>query len=289
VLAETYHGNSSGSGDVDWFHVSTTKINQNLTIDFTGYNPDSDPDDWYISVRDAAGNILARYNSNLEAVAELEPVQHRTFVVTLGNIGTYYVTVEPLTTASDDTDGPFDGYDIAALLSDSGMTEPPPDTNFVDTEIEPNDSQATATELTSNVNMFAYFSKTFEAVGDVGTFDFDSDWFKLSSPGGEELDITLCASEACGFFDPAASMHVSVIGPDGAAILDGPMLPGQTLHFSAVSAGDYAIDFEPQETGEVVEAKDENDNVIAVIPLVFDASGPYNFSLRNTGLPVTNP
>lgn len=181
VLGQFYHANSFDIYDEDWFSVVTDKPNMNLTLNFLGDPADyANTAGWIIEVRDIHGNIIAAFNSEADGnqgatPTPLDPTEEpavpnsplsnaKVTLVTLGNAGTYYISVTPFLKESVGKNPPADGtwraYSIAALLSDSGQTSPNPDTNFFDTETEPNDEQNLADPLRSNVHMFAVFDKT---------------------------------------------------------------------------------------------------------------------------------
>lgn len=318
VFGESYHANSYDYFDEDWYYVTTTADNQNLTITFLGDNASTVTEGWLISVKDAYGNILATFDStnpgtdtNVGGGGEFEITEGRTMVVTVGNPGAYYIVVTPKEDATGDSAGSFKAYSIGALVSDPGQVSPNPDTNFMDVEKEPNDVRAQATALSSTTNMFAYFSKELSAGTVVGSFDFDSDWFKYVSSGNEIVNLRMCSKESCGKSEqPEVTTtefgriwHLEVQDSNGNVLLTGPIQPGQAINAAITYAGTYYVHFSPEPTGELIcsdggemtadptdpEAKNCLQRGAQVIPIVNDASGAYNFTVTGTSLSPTTP
>jgi len=283
VLGQNYHGNNYSKTDLDWFWVETTEPNQNINIGFSGLIEDVAQDGWLISVRDSAGNIIATFDSNVEAPSDPSNVQARTFVVTAAAVGVYFITVEPLF-AGPDQDGFHNAYNIVGNLTNTGMDDPSFQGNFENNEVEPNNTQGQANVLESRVTMHGYIDKTFSLVGTTGAFNYDSDMFYYDSLGDEEFSIQVCVLFDCG----SKLFRVKVEHQGGAVLVNGPVGHGETLNIGLGQPGRYYVTFGPMESGEVVEARDEDDNLIAVLPVVFDIGGPYNFTVAGTTLPVNN-
>ena len=307
VLEEVYHANSFDYFDEDWYYVTTTGNNQNITISFQGVQTAFavNPEGWLISVRDSAGNILATFDSASPGQGTGEDTtQGREITVTVGNPGTYYITVQPWENPLDQgtgfPGGLYKAYNIAAMVSDPGQTSPNPDSNFMDAELEPNDTRAQATPLGSTTNMFAYFDKSAVGGSAIGAFNFDSDWFVYSSGGNEILNLRMCSRESCGRSEQSEVLtdefariwHLTVSNASGQVLLEGPIQPGQSINAALTFAGDYYVHFGPEATGEVVCATGD---AIAdcpanqIVNVVYDASGAYNFTVIGTDLSPTAP
>lgn len=309
VLGENYHANSFDYFDEDWYYVQTTANNQNITVSFLGDNESSATEGWLISVRDSAGNILATFDStnpgtddggDAELFGGSAATEGRTIVVTVGNPGSYYITVQPFEEGTGEAAGTYKAYSIAALLSDPGQTSPNPDSNFMDVELEPNDTRANATALSSTTNMFAYFDKVAAAGSAIGAFNFDTDWFRYTSDGNEIFNLRMCSRESCGRSEqpevPTDEFqriwHLQITDEGGRVLVDGPIKPGQAVNSAITFEGDYYVRFSPEATGEVqcladLDIKECPPNLI--VPTVFDASGAYNFTVTGTSLSPTTP
>jgi len=307
VLGENYHANSFDYFDEDWYYVKTTTNNQNITVSFQGDNASAATEGWLISVRDSAGNILATFDSTTpggddqEGFEESAPtVEGRTIVVTVGNPGSYYITVQPFEEATGSAAGMYKAYSIAALLSDPGQTSPNPDTNFMDVELEPNDTRANATALSSTTNMFAYFDKVAAAGSAIGAFNFDTDWFKYNSDGNEIFNLRMCSKESCGRSEQGEVStteftriwHLQITDASGRVMVDGPIKPGQSVNSAITFKGNYYVRFSPEATGEVqclIDADIKECPPNLIVPTVYDASGAYNFTVIGTSLSPTTP
>ncbi len=164
-----YAGNTLDGSDQDWYFVDTSESNTNLVVSFIGdQNNYTDTAGWVIEIRDGLGNLLAAFDSEATGNGNVtrsendpvelpkEPVtQARYLIHTLGNAGRYYVVVR----ANDTGVGVDRAYHIAAMLADSRLVAPNPDTNFHDVETEPNDDQMHADAVRSNVPMFGAFGR----------------------------------------------------------------------------------------------------------------------------------
>jgi hypothetical protein len=170
LLGRFYHANTLGEFDEDWYYVVTDKPNQKLTVYFLADAGNFvDTAGWVIQVRDLNGNVIAAFDSqtvaaggedpgdNPDTPASVSPVDSAKITeVTLGNIGTYYISVKSQTDAA----GTLRGYNIAANLKNTGQITPNPGDNFFDTETEPNDTFKEADILRSNVIMSGVFDRT---------------------------------------------------------------------------------------------------------------------------------
>jgi hypothetical protein len=273
-----YWGQSSSLLDQDWFYVTTREPNQILTLTFTV--PDRVISDdsrlsqgWLVSVRDAAGNIYARFDTRFAqddvATANKNESKEITYPIFLGHVGTYYVTVEPR--VSDSTGNLITGtagssldsngvttatstdlnslsvlywpYNLAAVLTFSGLDTAPPDVNFHDVEFEPNNSRVEANALTSGVTMYGLLRQTSDTVGTgpEGNIIFtqgDVDWFKYYSPGNEQISLAWCGREACS---EDAIWYVEVQRPNGSPILSFNTDKAETVHFGLGFPGYYYV------------------------------------------------
>ncbi|WP_457664903.1 hypothetical protein [Thiolapillus sp.] len=169
LLGQFYHANTLGNFDEDWYYVVTDKPSQKLTVYFL-----ADPENftntagWIIEVRDLNGNIIAAFDSTREeGDAGILPINEqegggaspvdsaKVTEVTLGSIGTYYISVK-----SKEEAGQLRGYNIAANLEDTGQVTANPGENRFDTETEPNNDKDHADPLRSNVAMAGVFNRT---------------------------------------------------------------------------------------------------------------------------------
>ncbi|WP_456407341.1 hypothetical protein [Thiolapillus sp.] len=183
LLGQFYHANSLGTFDEDWYHVVTDKPNQKLTVYFLGDEGNfTETAGWVIQVRDLNGNIIAAFDTTTpgagteggeeggEAPLNVSPVDAAKITeVTLGKLGTYYISVKPKAgaTASPKAgeggsggSGELRGYNIAINLENTGQVTANPDDNRFDTETEPNNDKANADPLRSNVAMTGVFNRT---------------------------------------------------------------------------------------------------------------------------------
>ena len=159
-----YHANSRNQYDQDWFYLTTDRRNQKLTVSFLG-DPENfaDTAGWEVRIRDLKGNVIAAFDSEtagqpspVEGGDNISPVELAKIIeVTLSKIGTYYISVR-----SRGEDGMLRGYHIAAMLEDTGQITADHDDAPFDTETEPNDDNANADVLRSNVAMVGVFDRT---------------------------------------------------------------------------------------------------------------------------------
>ena len=295
VDSENYHANSYDYFDEDWYYVQTTGNNQNITISFMGDSDFDLTEGWLISVRDSAGNIIATFDSTAPE-SEGGETEGRTIVVTVGNPGTYYITVQPFEDSTGSSAGMYKAYNIAAMISDPGQTSPNPDNNFMNVELEPNDTRGQATLLNSTTNMFAYFDKVAAAGSAIGAFNFDTDWFRYNSSGNEILNLRMCSKESCGRSEQGEVptdeflriWHLQITDQPGNVLVDGPIQPGQSVNAALSLSGNYYIRFSPEATGEVLcgdaALSVEECPPAQIVNVVHDASGAYNFTVIGTEL-----
>ena len=164
-----YAGNTLDGNDQDWYFVDTTESNTNLVVSFIGdENSYTETDGWVIEIRDGLGNLLAAFDSavtgngnvtrseNDPVTLPKEPMTQARYVIhTLGNAGRYYIVVR-----TNDSDGGVGrAYHLAAMLADSRLVAPNPDTNFHDVETEPNDERTRADTIRSGVPMYGAFGR----------------------------------------------------------------------------------------------------------------------------------
>jgi len=168
LLGQFYHANSSDQVDEDWYYVTTDRKNQKLTVYFLGDSGNyAATEGWVIKVHDLKGNVIAAFDSATSGGAGIEggpaeggsdtsPVEAAKITeVTLGKIGSYYITVR-----SKDDAGMLRGYHIGATLKDTGQVTAIEEENRFDTETEPNDDKKHADPLRSNVAMAGVFDRT---------------------------------------------------------------------------------------------------------------------------------
>lgn len=191
LLGQFYHANSLGTFDEDWYHVVTDKPSQKLTVYFLGdEGAFNETAGWVIQVRDLNGNIIAAFDTTTAGggddgddgdggdggddgnapTTDTSPVDAAKITeVTLGKLGTYYISVKPkaggtATPAAGDGGnggaGSLRGYNIAVNLEDTGQITANPDENRFDTETEPNNDKTHADPLRSNVAMTGVFNRT---------------------------------------------------------------------------------------------------------------------------------
>lgn len=277
--------------DEDWFYLTTNEPNQLLTINFTV--PDRVLADstrlsqgWLVSVRDAAGNVYAQFDTRFALDDANTPDKNESkeinYPVFLGHTGTYYISVEPrvddgagglvidpTTVSLNDLSVTFSPYTMAVVLEFSGLDNVPPDVNFHDVEIEPNNDNTTANPLTSGVTMFGLLRQT---TGDVGSnpteptapptptdptgnnqfLQTDVDVFKYTSAGHEQVSLAWCGREECKAFcgsDTCTDQifwFVEVTDSDNNPLVSFNTNKAETVHFGLDDPGDYfvSIDFE---------------------------------------------
>ncbi len=209
-LSANFWGQSYGAADQDWFYTETTKPNQNLVINFSV--PDwiegadlasGEPSTWNLTVRDAAGNVFANFDTDVLGSVE-SPKNAMTYTATLGLVGTYYLVVQQ----SDPNQNNAYTYGLAAFLQDSPLETGQPIVGFYDSEIEPNDVPSRGTPLATGVSMYGLVNLTFNNVvpdpedPDGDTFFWsqgeEDDWYVYQSSGNEIITLVFCAKERCG-------------------------------------------------------------------------------------------
>ncbi|NEV62826.1 hypothetical protein G3446_13150 [Thiorhodococcus minor] len=216
TLGVGFWGQNYGAADQDWFYTETSTANQNLIIDFSvpDWIEGADlaagvPAIWNLSVRDAAGNIFANFNTNV--VGGIEATSNAvTYSVTLGLAGTYYVLVKPVIADELCDDGycasTAYSYSVTAFLQTTNLDNNQPIAGFYDAEIEPNDIPSHANPLATGVSMYGLINLTFNIPlestdGEDETYVWgqgESDWYVYKSDGNEIVTLTLCAKEVCG-------------------------------------------------------------------------------------------
>ncbi|BCU07747.1 hypothetical protein [Allochromatium tepidum] len=216
VRGVNFWGQLYGLADQDWFYTETTAPNQNILVTFSvpywidGVNLLAGlPAVWNISVRDAAGNILANYNTNVMGAIDSydkdrETYYSMTYSVTAGLTGTYYIVVKPadgtLTTVPA-TNATIYPYSVAVVVQDSPLPGQQPIVGFYDTEVEPNDVPSRANPLANGVTMYGLINLTFQNVDtqeDEWAQGEDDDWYVYKSQGNEIVTLSFCAKEKCG-------------------------------------------------------------------------------------------
>jgi hypothetical protein len=222
-----YWGQSMSHQDQDWFYVTTEEPNQIVNLNFrpannTGVNWNAtDARGWDISVRDAAGNVLAQFpfelESQLNADGSIEEINIPTFVA---YPGTYYVVVKTLAIGNPATTENWTPipYNLISSISFSDSDTPPIDVNFFDVETEPNDDFSTADPLVSTVTMFGMLHTTLAGNATNGwNLQSENDWFWYTSPGNEIATIAWCQREHCTASD-AHTWRVTIKMRDGTLI-----------------------------------------------------------------------
>ena len=199
MIAEVfYSGQCYGEEDHDFYYLTSVEPNQKLTVNF--FVPDlasgasSSGASWDVAVSDAAGNVLAEWNTDLAAGNEVS------FPTILPHASTYYLSVAP-------TPAQYSAmlYQLSYVLEFSEQEGVQPvDTNFFDTELESNDTPALANPIASTVTMFAVINLTFDSVVVDPEDQFkgvwgqgEQDWFFYNSQGNEIVQLSLCPREPC--------------------------------------------------------------------------------------------
>jgi len=165
LLGEFFHGNTATQDDRDWYYVTADRKNQRLRVYFLGDVGDySNTQGWFVKIRDLKGNVLAAFDTTPTNGGTIQgspddsgsPVASARMVnVTLGQPGTYYISVE-----SNAEAGAGRGYHIGAILSNTGQITADYPESPVDTETEPNDAKSEADTIRSNVAMVGVFGRT---------------------------------------------------------------------------------------------------------------------------------
>jgi len=264
--------------DEDWFYVTTQEPNQLLTINFTV--PDRVLLDmtrlsqgWLISVRDAAGNVYAQFDTRFALDDPTTTARNESkeivYPIFLGHVGTYYISVEPRVASGgnlvtnpvgiplDDLSVTFSPYNLAIVLEYSGMEGVPPDVNFHDVEVEPNNVRGVANALASGVTMFGLLRQTNDIVQDaVPDSDgspqvyaqTDVDFFKYTSPGNEQISLAWCGREECRAWcgtdncTDAIFWFIEVTSPTGTPLVSFTTNKAETVHFGLDAPGDYFVE-----------------------------------------------
>lgn len=204
TLGVSFSAQNYSGADQDWFYTETTAPNQNLLLNFSVPNwiaganlASGTPAVWNVSIRDAAGNIFANFNTN--TVGGIKATDNAvTYSATLGLVGTYYVVVQPV----DKNQSNQYSYSITAFLQDTTLDNNQPIAGFYDSEIEPNDLPSKSNPLATGVTMYGQINLTFNTPVESGTtFEWgqgEDDWYVYKSDGNEIITITLCAKDDCG-------------------------------------------------------------------------------------------
>ncbi len=273
-----YWGQSRELGDEDWFYITTVEPNQLLTLTFTV--PDRVLEDntrlsqgWMVQVRDAAGNIYAQFDTRfvLDDPLTLNKNESKeiTYPIFLGHTGTYYVVVVPrlanaagsLLTTVEGVDLNllsilFSPYNLAAVKSFSGLDSAPPDVNFHDVEVEPNNTYATANPIASGVTIFGLLRQVNDGTeigsitGPDGTetpiyLQTDKDIFKYTAPVPEQFQLVWCGKEAC---TEDTFWFIEVTDASGTPLISFNTDKAETVRFGLPAAGDYFIEVNFQRT-----------------------------------------
>ena len=253
-----YWGQSMSHQDQDWFYVTTEEPNQIVNLNFrpannTGVNWNAtDARGWDISVRDAAGNVLAQFpfelESQLNADGSIEEINIPTFVA---YPGTYYVVVKTLAIGNPATTENWTPipYNLISSISFSDSDTPPIDVNFFDVETEPNDDFSTADPLVSTVSMFGMLHSTLAGNAANGwNINSEQDWFWYTSPGNEIATIDWCQREYCEHVT-GYTWRITVKMRDGtlihsfdsADLISSTDTSYRTVYIGLEKAGDYFI------------------------------------------------
>ncbi|MGQ9659150.1 MAG: hypothetical protein ACUVT0_03445, partial [Thermochromatium sp.] len=217
VQGMNFWGQLYSVADRDWFYTETTAPNQNILVTFSVPYWINDvnlregrPAVWNISVRDAAGNIFANYNTNVMGAIDSYDKDRKTYYsmtysVTAGLAGTYYVVVSPADETSSqvpDKNAPtYYPYSVAVVVQDSPLPGQQPVVGFYDSEVEPNDVPSRANPLASGVTMYGLINLTFNEVLPSSTSTWgqgEDDWFVYRSNGNEIATLSFCLRESCG-------------------------------------------------------------------------------------------
>jgi hypothetical protein len=286
VPDKLYWGQSLSVLDQDWYYVTTEEPNQIITLDFRV--PDaSDSNGWNISVRDAAGNILAEFPSTLDPEI--------TYPIFVSYPGTYYVVVQP---QSADTLNSRP-YNLIASLGFSESDAPPIDVNFFDVETEPNDDYSTADPIVSTVTMYGMLSSTLSGDASIGWgLQTEVDWFWYVSPGYEIASLAWCQREDCTPAD-GRSWRITVFrGEDSAIMASFSTAVPKTVLVGLEKEGNYFIEvmseLQMDTEGNIVtrcreystpEPGGDAPVCLSYAPVATLATDQYNFTWHGTRLP----
>ena len=210
-----FWGQLYGVADQDWFYTETTAPNQNILVTFSVPYWINDvnllegkPAIWNISLRDAAGNVFANYNTNVMGAIDSydkdrETYYSMTYSITAGLVGSYYVVVKPADgtlTSVPATNATIYPYSVAVVVQDSSLPGQQPIVGFYDAEIEPNDVPSRANPLATGVTMYGLINLTFNQTDNADTavwLQGENDWFVYNSKGNEIVTLNFCAKERC--------------------------------------------------------------------------------------------
>lgn len=238
-----YWGQSYSEVDEDWFFFTTNEPNMIATLNFTVPSNTTDVSGWTISVRDAAGNVLAQFNTSYVAGGEIS------YPTALSHVGTYYVVIKPTSATGTLRPGgnaytpptSFAPYNIALLLTYSNMDHTPVDVNFYDTETEPNNSAAQADPIVNTVTMFGQLSSTIVGSGNTLALQSEQDWFWYNSPGNEIISLLFCGKEDCNTGANARQWRVTVLDASNQVMTTFATQGNDVRKFGLERAGNYFI------------------------------------------------
>ena len=215
-----FWGQLYGTSDQDWFYTETTAPNQNILVTFSvpywisGVNLLTGlPAVWNISVRDAAGNVFANFNTNVMGAIDSydkdrETFYSMTYSITAGLAGTYYVVVKPVdavVTSGSTTSATAYPYSVATVVQDSPLVNDQPVVGFFDSEVEPNDVPSRANPLATGVSMYGLINLTFntgivpdpEDPEQRAWAQGEDDWYVYNSRGNEIVSLEFCTKDQC--------------------------------------------------------------------------------------------
>lgn len=215
-----FWGQLYGVADQDWFYTETTAPNQNILVTFSVPYWINDvnllegkPAIWNISLRDAAGNVFANYNTNVMGAIDSydkdrETYYSMTYSITAGLVGSYYVVVKPADgtlTSVPATNATIYPYSVAVVVQDSPLPGTQPIVGFYDAEIEPNDVPSRANPLATGVSMYGTINLTFNTgvVPDPEDPEKkmwaqgEDDWYVYNSRGNEIVSLAFCTKDKC--------------------------------------------------------------------------------------------
>ncbi|NVZ09729.1 hypothetical protein HW932_10695 [Allochromatium humboldtianum] len=238
--------------DQDWFYLETTAANQNILVTFSIpewiknvrnidlVSEDEDENDaevqsfafdllkgtpavWNVSVRDAAGNVFANFNTDVMGGIpsfSFDPdgnvvFDAMTYSVTTGLAGTYYVVVKPvnafLPTLERYTNAVHYPYAVSAVVQDSPLVNNQPIVGFYDAEVEPNNLPSQANPLANGVTMYGLVNLKFEDVNQGQWVQGEDDWFVYNSKGNELITISFCEKDRLLCESRSGTWYVEVL------------------------------------------------------------------------------
>lgn len=229
IAAATFWGQSYAQDDQDWYYLVSDAPNKTLTVMFSV--PDRDAEltsagDWVITIRDAAGNIYAAFNTDFlegnpngdDAIA---------YPVTLGLTGTYYVVVTP----EADSLSAYP-YNLSVTLEDSALDTPSFIIGSFDAEVEPNDFPQLANPVVSGVTMYGLVNVRFDGVvNQDGSYVWgqgEDDWYAYETDGDEIINMSFCERDQCS--DPG-QWYVEVYSEEVAQDGDGLVAPMAAFNY----------------------------------------------------------